>query len=139
MKCGPCLIYPDKVTKSSNEETIESLKKSVILPLIDRSEVHGATALVELSNEAVPNLTDQKFECEECDAMFTCESELTVHLTSNHETRGNKRHRKNTSLLSNPGRPCSLCDELREKLGTLQGEQNVARTVIEETKNLLKS
>ena len=139
MKCEPCLIYPDKVTKSSNEETIESLKKSLILPLIDRSEVQGAAALVELSNEAVPNLTDQKFECEECDAMFTCESQLTVHLTSNHETRGNKRHRKDTSLLSDPGRPCSQCDELREKLGTLQGEQNIARYELEETKKLLKS
>ena len=30
---------------------------------------------------------------------------LQTHFTSDHELRGNKRHRKNTSLLSDPGDP----------------------------------
>ena len=108
-------------------------KGDVVLPLCDDSE--GAAAAIEL----VSSTEGKEFECEECDALFSSESDLATHFTSDHESRGNKRHRKNTSLLSDPGRPCALCDETNHKMRMLQEENVRNKRELQEAKAALES
>ena len=151
--CGACKIYPD--TRQISHEAvgedinIETLKKNVLLPIPHNKESSPPSAAADIvSNEVlisplVPetekldNITKTDFKCDECSMNFNTSNELKHHYEENHDQRGAKRQRQETSLLSDPVRPCLSCDEMVLKVKRSHEEHKLTQAAHDEVKALL--
>ena len=118
-RCGPCVVYPSVTNvpeEDDYEDTVESLKRDVVLPLTDESNTESIinvdTDNYECQNcDYTTTAQNQMKEhsctssvCTECDKRFPSDDDMKVHITNTH--RATKRHRQDTSLLLDPGQSC---------------------------------
>ena len=137
-RCGPCVVYP-AVTQHDDDEgedVIESLERDTVLPITASKTIEIVDVTKEPETENNTENTDViNYECEECGEKFFNNNNLEVHKTNSH--RGTKRHRQDTSLVSDPGQ---LCDHLNDTINTLtntlkEAENKVAKLVKDEEEN----
>ena len=75
-----------------------------------------------------------KVSCNDCGLVIESKSDLEQHSTICLALRGTKRQRPDTSLLLEPAKPCSVCDESMKKMIKAQEEHSLTQTAYTEVK-----
>ena len=129
--------------------SIIALKKDVVLPI----ELHTPEAASSIPNppgsDEVPldemdvqisseHVTSEKgqlsIKCNECDSMFDSKDGLDEHTSLCHTLRGTKRTPEDTSLLLEPPKSCSSCDDSIKKLTRSYEEQSLTKAAYDTAK-----
>ena len=78
------------------------------------------------------------FRCDSCDVSFKTKKELSCHIEELHDKRGTKRNRQDTSLLLDPARPCSMCEDSSLKIRRSEEEHRLTQAAYEDVKQILE-
>ena len=76
-------------------------------------------------------------KCNDCGNQFSTVNELNSHVEEVHDKRGSKRHRSDTSLLPDPVRPCSTCQETSLKVKRVEEQHSLTQTAYEDVQKML--
>ena len=149
-KCGQCMVYSNTIQSDKNHpsiDTIEALKKGIVLPLLhvsfnSENVVPPINSITEKEGEVIndesENLLCQALNCKGCCNTFQTASELKSHEVNCHLLRGTKRNRADTSLPLEPVKPCSMCQEMIGKVKRLEEDKSLSYTAYNQIRESLE-